>query len=792
MENLQYNFLKDSPDIENINSIEFYHNEFAPALKNIIDNNKCIHTFGLFGKWGTGKSLIIKLLKRDLDTNSLMIEFDCWKYKEDSLRRQLLLQLAKDIGINSKVFTDIEKKLYTSASYSDKDTFNFSKNGIKKFFINFGVSFVVISIIYFVLSGLNIIEFLKILFSQAGYLGFLILFAGNFILSEFKEIIKVSDIIRTKGKLDSPELFEAAFKEVIRHKDNKFNNIIIVIDNLDRVDSVNAKNTLSTLKTFLELKKSELDNKNITFIIPCDYEAIKKSMGNKDADEYLRKIFNVIIWTPEFYISDLEEFTKNLLNETGEIKDIINTEDVRLVIHHAFSTNPREIKQFINNLISSIVVIYNTEVKDIIISNIGYFTKVLVLKQKFPEAYLRLKEKWYKPEDIIDVYDKKEVSNIKAELESFIINTSRISVKNAEPFIYFKHPAVYKNLKDSELLLHNLMSDNFDESIRIFNKYNQDEIEKYFVSFILDLFKQYKNQTEIMWNIFKIQLSIMSKKKIQVESRRYYNESLSLFDKDLWRFHTKLSPTLIFNFYITNEKIFKTTQSKIIERYVHALESEELQKSENISYVYELVKNIVSNNRLLNRDQKIRIASVIEKQYAEDSQMIKIFDTLELQKLFLTSPLLESFISTIKLNEINKKIPLLLQMKEYILKIKPTNALVNNINYLLDEVKENPDYSEEKKTLMLLLYKLFDTFIVNELFVIEVPLINGIISRLVSTFDVIGPWDKKYIALINIIKLKEISDDSQIPIIEQKTNSFFQNSSSEGFKDLFNLLNENE
>ncbi len=45
MKNLKYNFLKDSPDIENIKSIEFYHKEFAPALKNILKNNNCLHTF---------------------------------------------------------------------------------------------------------------------------------------------------------------------------------------------------------------------------------------------------------------------------------------------------------------------------------------------------------------------------------------------------------------------------------------------------------------------------------------------------------------------------------------------------------------------------------------------------------------------------------------------------------------------------------------------------------------------------------------------------------------------------
>src|SRR4051812_39993295 len=98
-----FKFLKDAPIGKNADGFfAFYHKNVAPALKEILENETCVHTIGLFGKWGTGKSTIIKLLKDEGIKDASIVEFDCWKYEKDSLRRQLLLQIAKDLKLNRK------------------------------------------------------------------------------------------------------------------------------------------------------------------------------------------------------------------------------------------------------------------------------------------------------------------------------------------------------------------------------------------------------------------------------------------------------------------------------------------------------------------------------------------------------------------------------------------------------------------------------------------------------------------------------------------------------------------
>lgn len=175
-----------------------------------------------------------------------------------------------------------------------------------------------------------------------------------------------------------------------------------------------------------------------------NYEHFENNKDSFEASEYLRKIFNLILWVPEFINSDLEEYTRSLLKQTGNVSKLLDDEDVVLVINAAFSNNPREIIQFINNLIALIISVDGTKVKDAINSNIAYLAKVLVLRQNFPDAYERLKTLWFAPEKILSPSSSDET---KTPLYIFMQNTSRITVDNAEPFIYFKDTADTRGVK---------------------------------------------------------------------------------------------------------------------------------------------------------------------------------------------------------------------------------------------------------------------------------------------------------------------------------------------------------
>ena len=62
---------------------------------------------------------------------------------------------------------------------------------------------------------------------------------------------------------------------------------------------------LGYIKTFLEIGDANLGGKQDYFFVPCDFEAIKKAAPSAElADEFLRKIFNVVLWTPEFIVTE--------------------------------------------------------------------------------------------------------------------------------------------------------------------------------------------------------------------------------------------------------------------------------------------------------------------------------------------------------------------------------------------------------------------------------------------------------------------------------------------------------
>ena len=89
---LQLSFLKDAPVLKSEGDYyDFYHDYISPALHEITTNQKGIHTVGLFGQWGSGKSTIIKNLEEDYSDYPLFL-FDTWKYQGDPLRRTFLIQ----------------------------------------------------------------------------------------------------------------------------------------------------------------------------------------------------------------------------------------------------------------------------------------------------------------------------------------------------------------------------------------------------------------------------------------------------------------------------------------------------------------------------------------------------------------------------------------------------------------------------------------------------------------------------------------------------------------------------
>jgi hypothetical protein len=760
MASKDFKFLQDAPIGKTASGFyDFYHKNIAPALKQILENETCVHTIGLFGKWGTGKSTIIKLLKDEGVTDATIVEFDCWKYEKDSLRRQLLLQIAKDLKLNKGFIDDLEKEFYFSISEKVSEKLGISWAHVCRLFI-YALAFG--GAIFYVAYSISPdpINHLKTFFSVSGALGLAIgVIIDKFMTDDLKKIIMISPVTATKNQMDSAELFEASFVKVIKRA--KAKKIIIVIDNLDRVDSNVATEVLSTLKTFLEIREDKLDKKKVIFLVPCDFDAIKRAAPSAElAHEFLRKIFNIALWTPEFISADIRGFIKNQIKDTGDISSLLDDEDVILVIETAFGNSPREIKQFLNNLVSSIVVASNTEVKEIIEENIAYLAKIQVLIQKYPEAYQALKQYWYAPESISTTYADLETSTDKAQkafaetFKNFMLGTSRISAVDAEPFIYFKVPVVNTSLSNSEGIRLNLIEANETEAKELIEKEtNKDAV----VEYVLSLLNKYQGQPEILKNIYKTQLAIFS--EAQLTSKTYVNTAAFLLDARVWPFFKEFSADIIFPFLLSATNLEKTTREKVLERYVLTLEAEEFKNLQNPDLLKKIITNLIEYQGLLTLEQKKKIAVSVEQTYINQEDIISLFVGKKSEETFLTIKALQEFINGINLDNFAGRKNILTKLSDLVVARNLYPIIFDRFgNLLTSSNSQATEHNDKKEKLLENIFNLILSF-KKELEKVGKANASAFARQVIETFQNTSAWDNKKLTLLILIYISTQTED---------------------------------
>lgn len=761
---VKFNLLQDEPvDQNNDEYHKFYHEYFIPALKEILSHESCVHTIGLFGSRWSGKSTIIDCLRSSYGTDfkSHIFVFDVRKYQDDSLRRSFIQEFwkflkEKKIIKNGKI-EYIEKKinrLYKSLQEIINRTSTESEDGLTRrtFFLKkfkkikdsalenqikiwyFLIFLSILFLGYYFLY--KYIPFYKEIFWiwVFSYLAFTILWPAitDFFKKYISTIINVTapalesrETQEFQERINSPEEFEDIFKEMIESIKEK-EEVIIVFDNVDRVQGDTAISILSTIKTFLSPKWTA---KKIVFLVPCDNSAIndqiKKNYSKDnweyfDPSEFLRKIFNLIIYTPSFIDSDLELYTDRLIEKTWEIWDkYLNNDDIKFVIRSAFNANPREIKQFINNLIWVILVVLKSNVANVILhkEKIGYLAKVLVLQSKFPDAYRKLKDRWYDPESItwelepfiepqkwekeITVTEKEketEKEKQKQSLNDFMEATSLITVDDAEPFIYFKVPIIEGKLSDAIKTKESLTKkDDLTFKSLAENEIKNGNIES-LIKFIVSLFKSYRSQVNILRNIFETQLNVFNDLNLDTDNHKnYINECATLLHKDLWQNNQELSPDMIFNYFISKKNLNLESSKRIINRYIYSLNIWGRKKS----FVFEVLKNLVKYKEKLDPAQNKKIATIIQEYFIKDIkndeffkkdiEILKLFEAYTIQKEYITLESFKQFISFVTGENFGLYVPIINTYKDFIIAYGLYNDISSKITEILQLENNKPE-----------------------------------------------------------------------------------------------------
>lgn len=311
-------------------------------LKKIVDESNTPITIGINGKWGSGKSSLMRLLKEKLEKETeyklVTSWFDTWNYSnEKEIWRVLMISLIDDLDPKNKNKSD--------------------KTKIISSIVNIG----------------SITA--KAYFSQ-----------GATLYSDIREIPKnLIDIFSKKNReqilmseqIKSVKAFKEDFEKVVKKNVGDNGKFVVFVDDLDRIAPDKVINMIEAIKTFLTCERC-------VFIIGCDYNYIDACIELKYKDQnfsgkdYLEKIVQIPFNVPSMGKSQFINFL-DPIKYSFNIQEDFNT--ASNLIEHSIGKNPRKIKRLINLNLILLNLNTNNELDDLLLF------KFLCFKSKWPDLY---------------------------------------------------------------------------------------------------------------------------------------------------------------------------------------------------------------------------------------------------------------------------------------------------------------------------------------------------------------------------------------------------------------------
>jgi len=782
--------------------VRFGHLGIADNLREIILQCPLSFTIGLFGRWGSGKTTIINILKKKLQDNKIaVVKFDVWKHEKDSLRRAFLEELVKQSKSSKYLPKDFE--LSTRLKTPVRKTIS------GKFTWNWKVGLLLLGLIILAI-GVGVILDNKYPGVLGTYLS--IIFGGSLISVLFlwilQQTITSETLTTTLEPFKDPYEFEEEFERVVKNVSPK--RLLIVIDNLDRCTHDRAVELLSTIKTFLAKDTDASENNKCIFLIACDDEAIKKHLESVytkmqgkqggctepfSADEFLRKFFNVFLRIPDFIDTELQAYTEDLLKEIGIPR--FDSPDVAYVITNAFRENPRQIKQFINILLAHFLLAQEREsgqkplivLKGIITNNVAFLAKFLIIRQLFPSEYQQIRKHQLTIKEMEDIGGK--------EFKDFLRATKLIIADDIRPFIYLKQSKeelAIPGIRELELGLIDDKRDMVKEKLKVI-KANPGQVNS-LKKFMPSLIERNISRRIPLINITSCSLEAFRHHNLEM-GQEFYDKIADLLNDDktlkpeLRRFDT----SLIFEEILT--RCNEEDRNGIVAQYVDILSEQKADKKESnisIDYAYGLIKELVKRKDWL-KSKKKNVQQCLTEVYYSSLRILSLFkDSIEDQKDFISEETISKFVSTFSNDDvenkqsINDKVELLLGFKEVITPEVARNIVTSSQNLLKNENQKA--YREEKENLLDRIGDIFDILYKQIVNISDKALLNSFADTITQGMDALGNWNQKKIFIFTCLKIVDMLEGSWKSNINTQIQNFFTNGDADNIKFVFDKLSK--
>lgn len=273
-------YISDNP-IESAKEDIFYRNSFVEKLFESIINwkDKRSIVIALYGKWGSGKTSIINLLKEKISTykeryKPTLLEFNPWLYSDiENLSSHFFSEIAKELRMKSeaKIDREIAEKLelfLKILEFSPKYE-NIEKT-IKIFLTLFG------------LFGFSILLFQN---NPIFQFIFLVLSISSLLIGWIQDWLKKAIEILNINENVQKSLIQVKNEIIDTIKDRK-SKLLVVIDDIDRLSSNN-------LKEIFQLIKLNADFPNTIYLLSFDREIVENMLEKEkilNGKDFLSKI----------------------------------------------------------------------------------------------------------------------------------------------------------------------------------------------------------------------------------------------------------------------------------------------------------------------------------------------------------------------------------------------------------------------------------------------------------------------------------------------------------------------
>jgi hypothetical protein len=305
---------------------------YSQNLANIIKATKPKFAVGIFGKWGTGKTTLMKMIKEELDNDPdkiLTVWFDAWRYEREKnlavipLLRQIRIALENDLTKNRKTsrWNTLRRGLdKTFTAFLESTQLSVSVPGSP------------------VQPTINLETAVNSLQSK-----------GSTYIDDERILLHEHATDHLKHALEllkNPESGSGVAKRGTR--------IVVFVDDLDRCTPQNALEVLESIKAFFDIEGIVyvvgMDSDSINYIIKQKYGDLQEIKGIDYLEKIVQLPFQIPVWKPQDITGSIEKIISGGLGNS-ELAKKFKEESNKLLIVNAIEPNPRQVKRFINNII---------------------------------------------------------------------------------------------------------------------------------------------------------------------------------------------------------------------------------------------------------------------------------------------------------------------------------------------------------------------------------------------------------------------------------------------------------